>query len=82
MQQLSCQLAGLPLQLVLLYPSGEIGITKHVQKFPAIFDDDNNVLITDECLVVYGKTFQYNIAFSMTEKLKKWLISLRLEQPW
>ena len=73
---------GLPIQLVLIAPSGQIGLTKLVDKFPTIFDSDNNVVISDECVLVGDETFRYNIAINLTEKLKAWLIELDLEYPW
>lgn len=78
MNQFQIRLHGLPIVLVLI-SNGQIGFTK-LGPFATIFD--GTTVISEEDLVVDGEVILYNTAYNISEKLKKWLVSLELDNPF
>ena len=74
------RLVGLPIALTLI-TNGMVGFSK-VAPFKTIFDMGNNVVISEDCLLVEDETFLYNRAYAVSDKLKKYLQYLELEQPY
>ena len=85
MHQLSLQLGGLPLHLVLI-SNGTIGLVPNNLQ-TVIFDmpeDGIHATIMPEKMLVGNKEIPYNTALSLESnpELKEWLINQQLERPY
>lgn len=78
--QLAIPLHGIGISLVII-SNGQVGFTR-TANFPLTFDMNNEVVISESCLLVQDESYVYNRAYTISEKLKKWLVSLELEQPY
>lgn len=80
MHQLQCDLHKLPISLILL-SDGTIAFIK-LRHFKTIFDYDNQIVISEEDIIVKGEDFMYNVQIELTEDLREYLKWLELDCPW
>ncbi len=79
-QQIAIPFNSLGLNIIFI-SNGMVGFGK-TRSFPLTFDMGNNVVISDDLILVEDENYRYNVGYNLTEKLKKWLVSLNLVQPY